>query len=383
MGLVHTSTTAGATQYNSNHHVFVAADGTSIFAMFDNGGTLYYCYSTDAGSTWSAEVQLTTNYKNFAGGAIDGTDHIDIAYKNSSGNNLLHQRLAKATWTSGGTATEDTVGAIDAGQNEAAYVNYDGSGNVWATCGDFFSGGNTLANFYAPTSNTTSWTLSGRNSVVRGPSSYSIGMSVQMFGKYLMNIYLDNVGRINHYRLDTTGTLTAWGTLQTNAGTSTYNSNALAAAYDGTNGVLVVTSEPAGTYLTTPSFIYSLAGDTWSSGGSFGGATQDVYPSLIAIGTTIYCVWGSYSASNSYAVVYNTRTAGGSWGTPATIVASGSNNLWENAGGMSSLLVTIFTQGTSSPYNVEAATVSIGGGAIFIAPAPKIISQAIARSAYR
>lgn len=349
--------TSLALLYPAERLVQIASDGTAWVAYY-NGTTYVFRTASSPYSSWSSTTTIATAASIGASSCIDGSDNIWVCYKDTSGPNLLQVKLTKSgsTWTVG---TANTVASGNfGGSRQASYIFFDQSSRLWVISYEFGSADNWEA-FYS-TNSGTSWTTSlstGTSLTIANTSEALVALPV---GKYILVTYANSDGALRWRRLDTTGTLTAWTTeAATGTGVNLWNDYEWSLAVD-TNGKAVLASgkhvTDAGQAIRT--LLYTPGTDSWGSQTDIGDNTTDTDPTLINANGTVYCFWSRFSASNNYSIVYKTWN-GSAWSSETTLIASGSNRLYANAGYGHSTIGIIDLLGTANPWTIEWSSISL------------------------
>lgn len=376
MSTVDSSVSTGiATQWAGTPYTQIASDGTAFVMYMASSSVLKFKAAASPYTSWSSATTIQTLGANYspASCCIDGSDTIYVAYKKSSGG-LYQVTLTKSgsTWLVG---TEHAVAASgDFGNaGEGVYVLLDGNSRLWIVA-HFWNGSADVWNAYYSTNGGTTWTTS-----LSGGGLYEINKQTivaAMIGKYLVVVY-GNGGSLEWRRLDTTGTLTSWTAEQSKTATG-INADAQFALCADTNGngVLAVSPPSGSTTYAIRTLIYTASTDTWGSQTDIGTTTSDLSPCVVNANGTVYCFWSERAAANNYAIVYKTWN-GSSWSGKTTLIASGSNRLYANAGYGASTVGVSDTLGTANPWTVEFASISLAATLTRTATGAAIALQAL------
>lgn len=353
MPTIDTSTSANATRQPGQRKVVIAGDGTACAVYYD-GSALVFRTAATPYSSWSLATTIDSSAAPEADIFINADDSIDVLYKNSGVTRLYHRLLTKSgsTWTVG--SNNDVFGAASdfGGNGDTLQVLRDGADRAWAVYYRWTGSVEVWEARYS-TDDGASWTSSLTNGAVDSGARFNRAAAIT--GDYLLVARADE-DALKWQRLDTTGTLTAWSSEQsdTTGLSNLWTSCVFTLATESGGSVVAAWQDDGGARAGITTAVYDPDTDTWGSSSDISGDADDKCPAAIAQGGEVVVAWQKHAGTNDYAVVYK-RRSGGSWGSRVELQASGANNVNISLGASATVLAALWTSGTGSPYDVVVA----------------------------
>lgn len=353
---VDTSTTADATA-SGTYLVGVAPSDATVIVVYNGGGGTKRAHGPSPYTSWTLLDFGGTTGRNGQSIHVNSDDSLDIhADTDSSGGQWFSYTRSGAAYNFANSAGDTNfVGASDK-VGVAAFIGKDVQGRLWVISLD-----DVLATYQfgcaSAVSPYTTWTAATPDGTNLGETNHH-GVAAAFIGNYLVLVYDSGSGGLSYRRVDvhnpSLGSWSAAAAVGAINDVTTSSVLALAAIPGGSTGVLAYSGGNG-----ISALVYDAGGDTWAPPTVLSSAANDRHPALIAGASgNVYAVWAQFVATNSYALVG--RGYGGSWGTVATLEASGNNIAWPSGAFLSgaSKLGLLWTQGTVTPWSVEFDTVT-------------------------
>jgi hypothetical protein len=351
-GAIGTSTNSTPTASGSNTNVTIAADGTALVLWFD-GTNLKYSYASYPYASWT-DATLTTGVGDSMSALLDTSDNVAVLAPITTGP-ITYFPLTKggATYTLGASTQ---VTATSDGALQSQQIAKDGHGRYWSISNTSLQ--NRVMVLETTTPGTANWTssllLTNQGTAPRSPAS-------DIVGNYLVVVFAPSLGTSKYQRLDVSGaSLGSWSSaLSITLGGSASSTHPKSLRGNGSGvGILAYADNVNGIYAQ----VYTAATDTWSTAVLLSSGASDTDANVIRVGNDLYVFWSANAGASNYSLVYKKYTVlTSTWDAAATtLVASGSNIRFANAGYGNNTLVVAYTVGTSTPYNVNIVTVGVG-----------------------
>lgn len=302
------STLAAATQPSTMRTIVRTSEGTlhafvqaGTFGVCGsqtqaaNGMGLIWVYSTDAGSTWTCGVQLSSDITNqfYASATIDSSDNIYVVYSVaaagvSSAYDVYYRKLTKGSGASWTVEAQQT--ALDATSSTAfsyAVLETQSTTRLWIATRYFDSNNYQVNTYYSSDlSATPTWTLS--KAALNTPSSSSADHfpTLVRFGTNMGVVYTaSNNDQRWRFRKDSDG-LTDW-VAESIVSTENLSTPTFTAISDGSDNVYYAANGAANIY-----FSY-WNGSVWTTTTTVtANAATDAFVGLTTDGNSVWITYG-------------------------------------------------------------------------------------------